>query len=208
MQPSNYIEQTGKAVEQLFDGLAFYQKILEDDPMPAFVSSVGPDDKDKWNKEYVRWHREHQAELKTSLEKQKEYMGYKLSQGTLAGAILQIACMGISLFSKSIDVPPAYKPFVDADTQAKFCIGRIICDLPIGIVILAARNQYNHWDDPKPRKLTVEVFKRIANASGKYTDPAFDLENPMLQAYSYNVLWLLGWRNYEAYRRDIETLLS
>lgn len=116
--------------------------------------------------------------------------------------------MAVSLFSNNDEIPESCSSFIAGKSKnVKFCIGRIVNTLPIGIIILAARNQYNHWDDPKPRKLTVDVFDRLANVSGKYTDPAFDLNNSTLQTYSHNVLSLLEWKDYSAYLKDIKALL-
>lgn len=208
MKPAEYIEETSKAVQQLFEGLAFYRQILEKDPRPVHVASVSPDDKDAWQKEIDRWYEQNKEAIEKSLETQREYIGYTFSQATLAGAVLQIASMGISLFSANTDVPKSVSDFVKPDSKAaKFCIGRTIRDLPLGLIILAARNQYNHWDDPEPHTLTVEVFNRIANHSGKYTDPAFDIRNASLNMYSHNIISLVQWTNYDAYYEDLSNLL-
>lgn len=58
MQPSEYIEETSKAVQQLFDALAFYRQILEEDPPPVHVARVSPDDEQAWQRELDRWYEE------------------------------------------------------------------------------------------------------------------------------------------------------
>lgn len=208
MEPSKYLEETEKAAQQLFEGLAFYRQILQEDPRPVFVADVSPDNEDAWRESLARWHKENKATIALSIQKQREYFGYTFSQGTLAGAVLQIAYMGISLFSNNTEVTEACRDFIRPNSKpAKFCIGRQIYDIPIGLIIQAARNQYNHWDEDELRNPAREVFNRIANASGKYTDPAFDVGNPMLQTYSHNVISLLGWRDYEEYATDMSHLL-
>ena len=209
MKPSEYIEETSKAVQQIFDGLSFYRRILEEDPRPVHVFDANPDDETAWKESLERWYKEMGPEIAKSLEKQREYSGYSFSQATLAGAILQIASMGISLFSKNSEVPESCRDFVSPKSKhVKFCIGRIVSRLPIGVIVLAARNQYNHWDDPKPHDLTVAVFDRIANASGKYTDPTFDLKNRSPNTYSHNVVSLLKWTDYDAYLADAKALFG
>lgn len=209
MRPLEYIEETSKAVQQIFDGLSFYRRILEEDPRPVHVFDANPDDETAWKESLERWYEEMGPTIAKSLEKQREYLGYSFSQTTLAGAILQIASMGISLFSKNNEIPESCRDFVSSKSKhVKFCIGRTVSRLPIGVIILAARNQYNHWDDPKPRALTVAVFDRIANASGKYTDPAFDLKNPSLNTYSHNVISLLKWTTYDAYLADASEMFG
>ena len=163
MKASDYMEETENAVMQLLEGLAFYRDIMKSDPKPVFVASVNPDGKGAWQEQLENWLQENDDKIDSSLQKQREYFGYTFSQGTLAGAILQIACMGISVFSTNNVVPDTCKKFVKpGSNHVKFCCGRKVCNLPIGIIILAARNQYNHWDDPKPRPLTINVFNKIA----------------------------------------------
>jgi hypothetical protein len=81
--------------------------------------------------------------------------------------------------------------------------------LPLGIVLYAARNQYNHWDDPKPHPITQAVFDVLAlgHGYGQVRDPAFDLSNPKLNIYSHNILALFEWTSYEAYEKGIRALI-
>jgi hypothetical protein len=85
--------------------------------------------------------------------------------------------------------------------------------VPIGLIIYAARNQYNHWDEEHLRNRVNEwVFNTLATRHGikgaeKFKDPAFDLNNKMIQIFSSNVVFILGWHSYDLYLADMENLL-
>ena len=118
--------------------------------------------------------------------------------------------MGIDLFSTNEQIPDSCKAIVSPGQKAvKFSAGRVIRGLPIGIIIYAARNQYNHWDDPSPHKITEKVFDALSlqHGYGPARDPSFDLTNPVLKIYSHNVIGLLEWKSYESYLTDIKTII-
>ena len=209
MDASEYIRETEHAVRQLFDGIAHYQHILKEMLNPVFMSNTSFDDKESWEKEFSRWLEENKEELEKSRKKSREYFGLSFSNATLCGSILQIATMAVELFSKNEEIPKRCRSFLNSGQKAvKYCIGRKVRGLPLGIIIYAARNQYNHWDDPKPHKITKAVFDALAlnHNYGHVKDPAFDLSNPTLNIYSHNILGLLEWKSYEAYEEDIREL--
>lgn len=210
MEPAEYLKETEHAVHQLFDGLAYYRKLLEEMPKPVFVTTIPFNGKDDWNKAFAQWYEENKKAIEKSHEKTRKYLGLSFSNATLCGSVLQIASMGISLFSKNNVIPDSCKSLVNEGQDAvRYCIGREVRGLPIGIVIYAARNQYNHWDDPKPRQITQVVFDGLAlgHGHGSVRDPAFDLSNPNLNTYSHNILGLLEWHSYDAYQSDMQQLI-
>lgn len=124
--------------------------------------------------------------------------------------------MGIYLFSQNTTIPasctnlvtpPNKKPIQKA---IKFCVGRLVHDIPIGLIVYAGRNQFNHWDDKSFDFPTTQVFQALLNAY--YENPLFDM------AYELNypertikanhlVLNELRWRNYEGYITDMTALI-
>ena len=84
--------------------------------------------------------------------------------------------------------------------------------MPIGLVIYAGHNQYNHMDDEKLSALNTTIFNLLACSYEGATeqsskDPAFDLENPVLINLSSNITTLLEWQNYESYYVDMLHLI-
>lgn len=95
-----------------------------------------------------------------------------------------------------------------------FCVGRDIGHLPLGIIVFAGRNQYNHFYENKRLSVTNElVFNHLHIM---WPDPgnglSFDLTPGKL--FSYSILAALGWLDttdglgYEAYKRDISDILQ
>ena len=210
MDSSEYINETKHAMTQLFEGIAIYRTLLNEIPKPVFVSSTGFEDEESRKSALDAWYEENKDEIEASRQKSREYFGLSFSNATLCGSILQIASMGIESFSNNSDIPDSCKEFIIQGQKAvKHCIGRELNGLPIGIIIYAARNQYNHWDDPKPHKITQSVFDALAlsHEFGSVKDPVFDLSNESLSIYSHNILGLLNWRTYTDYETDIYDLL-
>jgi hypothetical protein len=162
---------------------------------------------------FRKWHKKNRPAIKRALERQRKYFGYQFSIGTLCASILQIAYMGINLFSKNNAIPPEFLSKIKAETKVvKFCIGRRVREVPIGLIIYAGRNQYNHMDDPSLHEPNEFIFSILATKYGikgaeKVRDPAFDLENEAISIYSSNIIHILGWDNYKAYISDMKDLL-
>jgi hypothetical protein len=207
---SEYIRETEHALRQLFDGVAYYRKLLQEINHPMFITDAPIGDENEYKAEFSRWCNDNKEAIQNSHRKSQEYFGLSFSNATLCGSILQIASMGIDLFSLNNEIPDPCKTIVKEGKKAvKFCVGRIVRGLPLGIIIYAARNQYNHWDDPNPHKIAQKVFDALAlnHGYGSVRDPAFDLSSRNLKIYSHNVIALLEWKSYESYLTDIKTII-
>lgn len=118
--------------------------------------------------------------------------------------------MGIKSFSKNSRIHPSFNDVISTGTIAqKFCVGKEIKGVPIGLIIYAARNQYNHMDEEQYNKQTTSVFDELARyeMTDNIKHPAFDLKNPDIINYSHNVLALLSWNKYESYLSDMQKLI-
>ena len=207
-----YIRETEPAVKDLFESLERYSVIRKKIKWPTF-SALNMTEAEA-EEAFKRWEKKNRSTIKRALEGQRKYFGYQVSIATLCGSILQIAYMGINLFSKNRAVPPEFVSNIKMGTKvAKFCVGRIIRGVPIGLIIYAGRNQYNHMDDDSPLREPNEfIFNTLATNHGikgaeKVRDPAFDLKNEAIAIYSSNIIYILGWDNYIAYISDMKDLL-
>lgn len=213
LQSAEYLRETESAVRNLFENLEQYHAILKKIKYPGFVSAyTSMEDSDV---AFKKWQRKNRAAYKRASERQRQYLGYRFSIGTLCGAILQIAHMGISLYSKNKAVPPELSSIIKPGSKAVcFCTGRPVREVPIGLIIYAGRNQYAHFDEEHLKNPVNEwVFNTLATKHGiksaeKFKDPAFDLSNERILIYSSNVLPILGWDNYDPYLADMKNLLN
>lgn len=163
---------------------------------------------------FKKWQRNNRAASKQASQRLRKYFRCRFSICTLYGSILHIAYMGIRLYSKNKAVPSEFSSIIKPGTNAvPFCIGRPVRDIPIGLIIYAGRNQYNHWDeeclkDPVNKWVfNILATKRGIRGAEKIREPAFDLSNKMIQIYSSNVAFILGWDNYDKYLADMKNLL-
>jgi len=207
-----YLMETEPAIRNLFENLKPYYAILKKIKWPAFGSLNTSEEACEAG--FKKWQRKNRATYKRASERLREYLGYRISIGTLCGSILQIAYMGIVLFSKNRVVPPEFSSVIKAGSKdARFCIGRRAREVPIGLIIYAGRNQYNHMDERNLKLLNTFIFDILATNHGikraqKIKDPAFDLCNKTIEIYSANVLSILGWDSYDGYIADMKGLLT
>jgi hypothetical protein len=204
-----YFEQTETAVRQLFIARNYYIERLKDIIPSIFVT--GEPDEIKREEAFKDWHESNKETIERSLREQQEYFGLTMSNATICGSIVQIAFMGIKSFSKNSIIPPIFDKYISASKNGRqiFCVGKEVSGLPTGIIIYAARNQYNHMDEGSLNPLSTFVFKTLAEyqTGGKYKNPAFDLANSMLNNYSHNILALLEWNDYETYLADMKIMI-
>lgn len=208
MTAQQYLKQTERAAKQLFKALQYYQQMLKGALGPSFISSTSDDNKRE--KELQRWYKKDESKIQAALRKQRKYFGQTVSEGAICGSILQIAFTGIKSFSKQNVLPDTCKGILrNNDARVAFCVGREIKGVPAGLIIYAARNQYNHMDEMLNNKVAQAVFDRIAThgTGGRYKDPAFDLHNAVLENYSNNMVSLLGWKNYNTYLEDMKKMI-
>ena len=199
--PDEYVRQTEHAVRQFYDGLAscwsYYERALQHWDVSKIGQPLTP---------------ERKADLDKYLELAGKYFDLKFAEGTFAGSILQVAAVGIRFFSRNQSIPKSCVGLVppEAKRAIPFCVGRELYDLPVGLIIYAARHQYNHWDD-EPYEVTRTVFGALSRSFERdmLYDLAFDVGNPSITVYANEVLLgALGWLRYDQYESEMRSLLS
>lgn len=205
---AEYLAGTESAVLHLFDGIAVYENLLRSAviPVPAMDESLGTA---AGKALYEAWEVEHAESLAAAKEAEEKFIAEFFALNTLWGAVLQVANKALDLYGKEVSIPPAWSDVVKKKT-AKYCCGRLIRTVPLGLVIHAARNQHAHFDDPDPHPLTVKVFNLLATAHGYPTpqsDRTFDLTTPM-QSSASDIVSLIRWPTFEHYVNDMRALLE
>ncbi|MCH4811850.1 hypothetical protein [Vreelandella neptunia] len=205
-----YLKRTESAVQRLFDGIDDYISILRTAVGMTFVTSepYGPEQ----DAEYAAWKAENAKRLHAAREAEQKYLAETFALDTLCGAVLQVAAKAIEIYGHSKPVPQVFESIVKPKIS-KFCIGRKVRTVPLGLIIYAARNQHTHFNDGKLREPSASVFKRLATEHGyggeqQFSDPAFDVTNPRLMSLASNVTGLIEWRSYESYIADMRALLQ
>ena len=218
-----YLKKTESAVIHLFEGINSYLKILKNSPPPIYIGESG----DTLNQKpaFINWKAANQTKNQSFLQARREFLTEEFALATLCGSLLQIAAMGIQLCSNNQGIPENLpkdlSPLIKEKVE-KFCIGRRVRGVPIGLVIYAGRNQYNHMNDKVNDKvndkglstLNTTIFNLLALGyryeqaiENSPKDPAFDLENERLINFSSNITTLLEWINYKSYYTDMHSLI-
>lgn len=202
-----YISRTESAVRGFFESVDSYVSRLKRASIPVLVSDTEPS-----TAELEAWLQENAAALETVRRAQRDYFDESFALATVCGSVLQVAAKAFERYSRNATVPPDWQEVVNPG-YARYCVGRRVRGVPLGLVVLAGRNQHMHFQDDHPlREPNVGVFKRLASFDGRYgesvVDPAFDLSNGMLVSFAHNITGLLGWRSYDAYKRDVTETLS
>jgi len=209
-----YLKRTESAVIAIFGGIDLYLKILRNAPPPIYIGNAG--DTSSQKPAYENWVDANKNAIQSSFKAQKEFSVESFALATLCGSLLQIAAMGLQWFSENEEIPEDLPKALHSSLKpktVKFCIGRRVSNVPIGLIIYAGRNQFNHMDDKELRESSRTIFNLLAhNYTGATErsprDPAFDLENGVLINFSSNITGLLEWRNYESYYSDMKSLIA
>jgi hypothetical protein len=216
-EPGKYIAKTESAVKKIFEGIDSYLSILKKDPVPIYLGDTAYAENGtalalSQTPDYQNWVAENGILIQQSINTQREFIAESFAFAVLCGSLLQIAAMGIQWFSTNSEVPanlPQDLHDLIKTPAKKFCVGRTVYGVPIGLIIYAGRNQYNHMDEKELNPLNQKIFELLAtrNNTSSYKDPAFDLSGNTLSNLSSNVTGLLEWRDYKAYYADMELML-
>ncbi|MEQ1792999.1 MAG: hypothetical protein ABL970_02315 [Nitrospira sp.] len=203
-----YIAHTKSAVQHLFGGVDAYLQILRSGCPPILDGSYSSEaERDAALK---RWKKEKNQEIQKALEAERTFLAEKYALAVLCGSLLQIASMAIRLYSKNKHIPAEWSGSVNAKLSA-YCIGRLVRKVPLGLVIYAGRNQYNHIDEDQLHEPNRSVFEWLATRheyGESIRDPAFDLKTGFTWNYPSNITSLIGWRDYKTYEKDMLSLLG
>ena len=193
MNAEEYLHQTEDASRKIIASYIEYEKMLEAVLLPTEGSN--------------------EVSIDIKLETFDKYFGFNFSKATLCGSLLQIAFMGIEMYSKNTEIPDDIKTIINSSNNykiQKFCIGRRVQNIPIGLLIYGGRNQYNHWDEEKLNPINEQIFDILNQI---YSD---DMSFDMVYELNYSdrtikahhiVMHELGWFDYDSYFRDMVELI-
>lgn len=203
-----YLRKTESAVQTLFKGIDTYVALLRGHSDAVFVTSYT--NYADLQLQFDAWAEKNQEALARQRAAVTRYSDEVFAQAALCGSVLQIAAKGLSIYSDNATVPKEWKSVV-SKSMARYCIGRSLRGVPLGLVIYAARNQHTHYEDDELREPGPAVFESLAvnhGYSSAERDPSFDLNNKAIDSFANNVTGLMGWRSYEAYLADMELLIG
>lgn len=210
--PAEYITRTESAVRLLLGGIDSYLQVLRNSPDPIFRTSAPLARGPASDREFEAWFRDNTSSIAAAKAARMQFMAESFALGTLCGAILQIAAKALECFSEN-KIVPGHLQAVVGSGRAKYCVGRLVRSVPLGLVVYAARNQHAHFNEEALREPNVEIFERLAtlheySGSLSFRDPAFDLQSTRIDSFAANVTALIGWRDYETYIGDINAMLG
>lgn len=212
MTPQKYIKEITHAAKQLFKGLSYYHHLLQSVETPVFTATY--DNEAEFQRKYDNWLRQNSSRVKAYNEHVKEYFGYAISKAALCGAILQIAFTGMKLHTRKRQrIPTSCKAIFKGEEKSNaknYCIGRLVYDIPMGLIIYAGRNQYSHMEDKKYNNVTERVFEHLTvfDMDGKYRNPQFDLAVRNKDIYADNIVSILEWTDLKPFLKDMKVMLK
>lgn len=212
-QIQDYLLKTKSAIQKIYEAYNSYFELMRIPQRPAFFSWGDPDS-DENKIAYENWLIENKEVLDERRKRDNEFAFEFFARSTLGGTILQFGYNGIKIFSNNNIVPEEFSESIQPHTiAAKFCIGRLIDKIPIGLIIFAGRNQSMHYDEKDLREPNKTVFYKLANWYSPtfkkwFVDSYFDLNNKNIIHYAENILYKLGWSNYNFYETDMLEMLQ
>lgn len=194
-----YLKSMEPAVRAQFELLNWYYALTT--PPPLVTDETGLV---QWTEENRKW-----------FERINEIGDLEYAKAMLCGGIAQVAYIAIKEYSQNDSVDESDATDFSISSQApavKFCIGRRVHGIPLGLLVYAARIQYNHWEDGTPTNPVAEaVFRKLYNHHR--TNPMFDLaymlDWPIHRPVTHYVLrGEMGWRSYDHYINNIREMLD
>ena len=207
-----YIEGTRSAVQKLYQAVDSYYDLLREPQRPAFT--FWGEYNEKVRRTHEKWTEENKTVLEERASRDEKFAAETFAIATLCGSILQFPSMAIEICSKNTKSHHKFLDLIpDNHKVAKFCIGREVNEVPIGLIIYAGRNQAHHYDDKQYGKVTERVFQNLATwysptFNKSFTDSRLDLSNENVINFAANILWLLEWQNYESYEFGLRDLFK
>lgn len=206
--PSDYLNKTESAVRYLFDALSRYNDLLRRGILPG---PGVPHDHPEFDEIMTAWREGNRQQIDAAISAQREYSAERFAKATICTAILNVADKGIETCSSSSSVPPGWGSIIRPQV-ARYCVGRLVRDVPAGLIVYAGRNQASHYDD-NLRQPSREIFDRMALNHGVsgfsgQKSPDFDLGRHAGENMASSIVALLGWRNYDDYLQDMKIMLG
>ncbi len=208
----DYFDKTRSALQKLYQAVGSYYVLLQEPNRPVFVH--WGEYTDDVRRKHEIWTEQNKPILQERAKRDNDFVSETFAMATLNGAILQFAYMAIELYSKNTK---SYEKFIDLipdnHKTARFCIGRIIDEVPLGLIVYAGRNQAHHYDDKSYGKITERVFHQLANwysptFKKDFLNNHYDLSNPNVVNFATNILWKLNWQNYDVYEKELIDVLK
>jgi hypothetical protein len=203
----SYLNKTHSAVEKVYAAVHSYYELLFFPERPSYFTWTH--DEHEQEKEYQKWRLQNKEKIEERLKRDTEFAAETFAITTLCGTILQFAYMGIKLFSRNTHVPADFQDLIQPDqTAARFCIGRIVDDVPLGLIVYAGRNQAHHYDERRYNAPTSAVFSKLAHwysptFKKSFVDDRFDLTNERITNFADQILDKLDWQNCISYEKDM-----
>jgi len=195
-----FLTKTEPAVRHMFLALQAYRDLT---PRPSLVQFKHEDGG-------VPLKRDQATDF---LKAESDAMELDVAKATLSGAIFQVAYSSIKLYSTNKkDSSSCRQLDIPIKRKTKFCVGRVIHGLPLGLLVYAARVQYNHWEDGGALNPTARgVFDHLAEVRSNdvWNDLVYELDWPARRLVSHHILQLeLEWDTYDKYISDMREVFS
>lgn len=212
-QIQEYLLKTKSAVQKIYEAYNSYYELMKIPERPSFFTLGNPDSEE--NKiAYEKWQIENKEVLEERRKRDNEFAFEFFAGSTLCGSILQFAYNGIKILSNNNSVPNDFKEIIKPNSiPAKFCIGRIIDDIPLGLIVYAGRNQAMHYDESDLKEPSKTVFYKLANWYSPtfnkwFVNSYYDLNDKNVIHYAENILYKLEWLDYALYEKDMIEMLK
>lgn len=201
---AEYLEKTESATRHLFTAIEEYLGKLREGVVSVQLP-IGSGQRPK----YQEWCQFNLENLEYAQNARRDFRAESFALSTICGAVLQIAAKGLEIYSTNTSIRSAPPELVNRNL-AKYCVGRRVQDIPLGLIIYAGRNQHTHFNEENLNKLNAYVFQVLANnlnSNEKTKHPAFDLTADEKTSRANHTTALINWRSFEQYQDDMRCML-
>lgn len=156
---ADYLQRTSSAVQHLFAGIESYIALLRPTTNLTFVS--GEPHASEREAQFQRWRDANAVAIEHARKAQTQFVAESFALSTLCGAVLQVTEKALELYSTNTTIPSDLPTGISTElkpNRAKYCVGRRVRGIPLGLIVYAGRNQHAHHEE-LPREPSLSVFE-------------------------------------------------
>ena len=204
-----FLEKSKRATNALFTGISNYDDLIQKREAPPSVFS-GSD----FAKQYEEYCEANKEAIQHDSERDIVFLTEWFALATLCGAVLQFAHQAIGLYSQNVTIPDiTVCSNVTKDSVRKFCIGRNVRGVPLGLAIYAGRNQHVHLQESISslnQTILRELVENGSQGGGSrwIIGSEFEYIEGNAESMAPHFIDLFEWNKLEAFERDMVDALG
>ena len=208
MAINTYLNAVDSAVIHLLAARKDYHELISQlfkDSLPPIFCYNSNNSREVIDKDRIAWgnHPVIKQQINSSSQALEKLANEQFALSIIDGSLLQIACKALELYSDNTE-PFEYFPEFSLQIN-KHAVGELVRNIPVGLIIYAGRNHYNHLEDGsdlrKPTKKIINKLNENTNLHKPFISFNFHNNKGLPINLATNFIELIGWKTIGDFRK-------